>query len=223
MAIETYEQEESLHLADITMSTSFQETHGEDSSLISRIYQLTSNLDIAYQRQITDGDITVEFLNAKPGKVHYIVTISGIRYFLKEVSEIDNKSQEGGVEEYEDTLEASHILANTPKVSVITSSFAFHDTVHHKKYNATAWTVAAEKPLSRILAEHQSPTASIILTEEKVQDLQRRAIYIISTLSDFKDVTTDNMGYDQTTDTLVVFDINKERGNVLRSCPDDEL
>lgn len=206
-------------LKDMLLDATFQ----KQPTTISDIHRLIVHLDTSYQKEVEDGDIKIEFLNQKPGKIHFLLTISGIKYFLKEVSEINNKSDEGGLEEFEDSVEAAHILKDTPGVLVLQSSFAFYDTVHKKKYNGTAWNPSAEKPLSRIFTENENPTTPVVLTEEKLKDLQDRIEIIKEKLSHFKDVTIDNMGYNIHTDTIVVFDLNKERHQALRECSDDEL
>jgi hypothetical protein len=78
---------------------------------ISRIHQLLASFtNPEAMKAVEDGDIKIEFLNQKPGKIHYILILSGVRYFLKEVSTLDNKSAEGGREEFEDAQEASDLL-----------------------------------------------------------------------------------------------------------------
>jgi hypothetical protein len=62
-----------------------------------------------------------------------------------------------------------------------------------------------------------------LLTEAIKSSISTRIQAIKNRLYQFKDVTADNMGYDFETDTIIVFDINKERGGGLEMCPDEDL
>jgi hypothetical protein len=204
----------------LVYSSGFKEIHEKHPNIISTIEGLLlASSDEIKKVHTEDEKISLELLYTKLHKKYYALNISDEMYFLKEIELAGNESKEGGVHEYTDAQEAARLLDHIEGVETVQYVFGF--TNNAKRYIATKWNTSVEKPLVRVLQDIESDnTGDLSLRKESILS---RVEKIKKVLKDFKDVTTANMGYNAHTDTIFVFDINKETGSPLGESPDDEL
>ena len=196
----------------------FKEVIAQNPGALKSFLKLEKEIESSYnpedtenEKSYTDGEITITPLYRNSIHKNFIrqtempitgylkVEIGDQKFFVKTLPgfyyDPENSS---GIEEFKSIEKADEVLKDIEGVKVIEPQLGYHDKEKNKTYFVSKWL--------------DLPSASEYCYKagfQKSEPIRFRIKNIISILNEngFRDVHTGNMFYDETSDTLYVYDV----------------
>lgn len=162
--------------------------------------------------EVVDG-VGVEKIKTNLNREYFLLKINDSEFFIKKIPD----SNEGGVGEFKAIQEAKLRLNNSDIENVKIVDYIFAFTQGDIKYIVSVF----DKGLENVLRLHLNDLY-VNKDYKEYGRLDNRILQIKRLLSDYRDVTAGNMGYDPETDEITLFDLNLKKDS-LNDSSDDEL
>lgn len=162
--------------------------------------------------EVVDG-VGVEKIKTNLNREYFLLKINDSEFFIKKIPD----SNEGGVGEFKAIQEAKLRLNNSDIENVKIVDYIFAFTQGDIKYIVSVFDKSLENVLRLYLND-----LYVNKDYKEYGRLDNRILQIKRLLSDYRDVTAGNMGYDPETDEITLFDLNLKKDS-LNDSSDDEL
>jgi len=159
-----------------------------------------------------DG-VEIKRIKTNLNREYFLLKINDTEFFIKKIPD----SNEGGVNEFKATQEAKNRLYNSDIENVKIVDYIFAFTQGDLKYTVSIF----DKDLENVLRLYLN---DLYIDKEykEYSRLDNRVLKIKTLLSDYRDVTSGNMGYNPQTDEITLFDLNFKKDSLVESS-DEEL
>lgn len=173
---------------------------------------IISVVENVLEGEIVDG-VEVEKIKTNFNREYFLLKINDNEFFVKKIPD----SNEGGVDEFKAVQEAKLRLNNSDieNVKIVDCIFAF--TQGNVKYIVSGFDKGLENVLRLYLND-----LYVNKDYKEYGRLDNRVLQVNRLLSDYRDVTAGNMGYNRETDEITLFDLNLKKDS-LNDSSDDEL
>lgn len=162
--------------------------------------------------EVVDG-VGVEKIKTNLNREYFLLKINDSEFFIKKIPD----SNEGGVGEFKAIQEAKLRLNNSDIENVKIVDYIFAFTQGDIKYIVSVFDKSLENVLRLYLND-----LYVNKDYKEYGRLDNRVLQINRLLSDYRDVTAGNMGYNPETDEITLFDLNLKKDS-LNDSSDDEL